>query len=235
MKSFFRSKYLPYALGLVCAVMFCLVHINTQLQSGAKFFSEEIMGHLSMLLMLLDLIPLFLERIIYTHEHRNIKGLGVVHWIKVGIMALAFISAAISFGFVINYMFFASDGLVTVPINVLLARAGGLVATGGFTVLMISSKHKSPAVVDVSALCLIIGMAVNCLSLHVVNLVGAIGEIINTCNQYPDGSMTPIIFMFGFVNLIWFLCAFLVVGVSIYLGIKSMKRVEKGDLPLEYL
>ena len=234
MKSFLRSKYLPYALGLVCAVMFYLVHMNTQLQSGAKFFSEEIMGHLSMLLMLLDLIPLFLERIIYTHEHRHIKGLAVVHWIKVVIMAIAFVSAAISFGFVIYYMF-ATDALVTVPVNVLLARAGGVVATGGFIVLLISSKYKNAAAVDISSICLIIGMAVNCICLHIINLVGAVGEIIKTCNEYPDGSMTPIIFMYGFVNLIWFLCVFLVVGVSIYLGIKRMRRVEKGDLPLEYL
>lgn len=234
MKSFLRSKYLPYALGLVCAVMFYLVHMNTQLGAGTKFFSEEIMGHLSVLLILLDFIPMFLERIIYTHEHRNIKGLAVVHWLKVVIMALAFVSAAISLGFVFYYLF-ASDTLVTVPINVLLARAGGVVATGGFTVLLISSKYKNPAVVDISSIALIIGTVVNCLSLHVVNLVGAISEIVSVCNQYPDGSMTPIIFMYGFVNLIWFLCVFLVVGVSLAVAIKSMKRVEKGDLPLEYL
>ncbi len=226
MMNFIRSKYLPYALGIICAAMFYLVYICTQVdQGGMSLFSEAMMGDIAIFLILLDLVPLFMERIIYTHEHNNdTKDLTVMHVIKVGIMCLACICAVLSLVYMFKYDI---DGKVNLLF--LFGRAGLIITTASFAMLMVSGKLKSASFVQVSATASVAGAALVAV-FHLVKLAADISVLAEIAGQVPGSGL----FIMGLVHFIWYCCLFLADGAIIYLSVTALKRNGK-ELPLEYL
>ena len=234
MINFIRSKYLPYALGLVCAVMFYVSYMHAQITAGTDFFSEAMMGDAAILLMLFNIIPLFMERIIYTHEHNDIRGakniswLTVMHIFKLVIAIAAFACAVLSLVFMFTLRITASVNLLF-----LIGRAGYVLASGGMLAMMIGSRIKSEGFMTVSGTVAIAGAVLAFLFIHLQFLVAWVADIINTLTETPYA--WQVLFFYALAHLIWMLCLFLVDGVIVYLAVNSFKRLKHKELPLRYL
>lgn len=229
MMNFVRSKYLPYALGIICAVMIYLIYMITQINGyGLSLFSEAMMGDAAILLMLIDLIPLFMERIIYTHEHNDITGLKLMHYVKVIIMCIAFVCSVLS----LVYMFIY-DYTGKINLFYLFGRTGCVITTGGFALLMISTKLKSRSLVQVCATASLAGVALMGTCIHLMKLIVITQEIIQTATV--GEAAFQVIFYVAFANLMWLLCLFLADAGVIYLSACALKRNARQELPLEYL
>lgn len=229
MMNFIRSKYLPYALGIICAVMIYLIYMITQMNGyGLSLFSEAMMGDAAILLILIDLIPLFMEHIIYTHEHNDITGLKLMHCIKVVIMCLAFVCSVLSLVYMFMY-----DYTEKINLFYLFGRTGCVITTGGFALLMISTKLKSRSFIQVSATASLAGVALMCVCIHLMKLIVTVQGIIQTATV--GQAAFQVIFYVAFANLMWLLCLFLVDVAVIYLSVSALKRNARQELPLEYL
>ena len=234
MINFIRSKYLPYALGLACAVMFYLVYMDTQIKAGTPLFSEAMMGDASILLMMLNIIPLFMERIIYTHEHNDIRGTLNIRWLTVlhifkltvGLAALA--CAVLSFVFMFTLR-------ITSDVNLffLIGRAGCILASGGLFVLMLCSRFKSEDAVTVAATTASAGAALMFIFIHLQHFIAWVGNIVSTLTETPEA--WQVLFFWALAHLTWMLCLFLVDAVIIYITVHCFKRLKNKELPLEYL
>ena len=219
-----RNKYTPYVLGLICAVMFYLVHIVTQ-ASGVNFFSEAVMGETAFLFALLTLVPLLLERIAHTNGRRVGKGLRAIHWVKLCIMALAFICSVLAAVFM-----FTQQRITALNIFTVTARLASCVMFAAFWTLMLSAGLKSALLIRISGWTLLAGAVTVVCFMHMPLLGGLVAEIAGNVGQVP-GSL---LFIYAFVNIVYILCLFLVDGTAIYLAVRTARRAD-GKLPLEYL
>lgn len=221
-----KNKYLPYVVGLICAIMFFLSHVVNTLQEAINnetVFSSVVMGAMCILLALLAFLPLLMEHMLY--DQRKVQdGSTTLYSITKVLMCMSALLALLSF--ILNWEEFGTSNFL-----LFMGELGRMFMLGGLALLLFAVKGENSLFVKITGLVTLVGGVVTVVFLHGVPIVYLVQEISANLNtEIPE-----ILFLYAFAKAVYFLCLLLTDGVSIYLAARALQGHKGPKRLLEKL